>query len=63
MVASFATTLVSFLPPKFLRRFFPPYVAGLTVFLVGVTLVSVGITVGGGDGMGWDGVGWDGMGW
>lgn len=41
MVCSFATTLISFLPPKVLRKFFPTWIAGLTVFLVGVNLIGV----------------------
>ena len=41
MVCSFATTLISFLPPKVLRKLFPTWIAGLTVFLVGVTLIGV----------------------
>jgi len=47
MVCSFATTLISFLPPRVLRKLFPTWIAGLTVFLVGVTLIGVaGISVG-----------------
>ena len=38
--------VISFLPTKVLRRIFPSWIAGLTVFLVGVTLVGVGIKVG-----------------
>ena len=46
MVCSFATTLISFLPPKVLRKLFPTWIAGLTVFLVGVNLIGVaGISV------------------
>ena len=46
MVCSFATTLISFLPPRVLRKLFPTWIAGLTVFLVGVTLIGVaGISV------------------
>ena len=46
MVCSFATTLISFLPPRVLRRLFPTWIAGLTVFLVGVNLIGVaGISV------------------
>lgn len=41
MVCSFATTLISFLPPRVLRRLFPTWIAGLTVFLVGVNLIGV----------------------
>ena len=44
MVSAFATIMVSFFPRKVLRRLFPPYVAGLTVFLVGVYLCGVMIT-------------------
>ena len=46
MVCSFATTIVSFFPTAWLRRLFPTWIAGLTVFLVGVNLIGVaGISV------------------
>lgn len=46
MVCSFATTIVSFFPKSWLRRLFPTWIAGLTVFLVGVNLIGVaGISV------------------
>ena len=44
MVCAFSTIFVSFLPTKLLRRLFPTYIAGLTVFLVGVYLCGVEIT-------------------
>lgn len=42
MVCSFVTTILSFFPIRFLRRIFRPWIAGTTVFLVGVTLVGAG---------------------
>ena len=47
-VCSFATTFASFLPTRILKRLFPRYIAGLTVFLVGVYLCGVEITNWGG---------------
>lgn len=44
MVCSFVVIFVSFFPTRLLQRLFPPYIAGLTVFLVGVFLCGVEIT-------------------
>ena len=47
LICAWSVVVISFLPTKVLRRIFPSWIAGLTVFLVGVTLVGVGIKVGG----------------
>ncbi|KAK9822799.1 hypothetical protein WJX74_011059 [Apatococcus lobatus] len=50
MVCSFVTTILSFFPISFLRRIFRPWIAGTTVFLMGVTLIGAGLeNWGGGD--------------
>ena len=37
--------MLSFLPYKALKRIFPPIVTGVTIFLIGVSLVAVGFKV------------------
>ena len=38
---------VSFLPHRVIRKVFPPVVCGLVIMLIGISLVGVGIKVGG----------------
>ena len=35
--------LISIIPPRFLKRLCPPFVLGVTVFLIGVQLTGAGI--------------------
>ncbi|KAF9370407.1 hypothetical protein CPB97_002758 [Podila verticillata] len=48
MVCSLLPILLSFLPPRVLKRVFPPIVTGVTVMLIGVHLVTSGMTQWGG---------------
>ncbi|KAG0098576.1 hypothetical protein BGZ93_011105 [Podila epicladia] len=48
MVCSLLPILLSFMPPKVLKRIFPPIVTGVTVLLIGVHLVTSGMTQWGG---------------
>jgi len=41
-VCSLLEILISFLPPKFLQKIFPPIVTGPTVMLIGVNLIGTG---------------------
>lgn len=40
MVCSLFEIAVSFLPPKVLKRIFPPMVSGVTIFLIGCSVIS-----------------------
>jgi uracil-xanthine permease len=42
--------LIAFIPPPTLRKIFPPWLAGMGVFLIGVNLVGVGMMQWGGGG-------------
>ncbi|KAF9430556.1 hypothetical protein BGZ94_006206 [Podila epigama] len=48
MVCSILPIILSFMPPKVLKRIFPPIVTGVTVMLIGVHLVHSGMTQWGG---------------
>jgi len=50
MVGAIFQSMFSFIPPRFLRRIFPSWLAGLGVFLIGVSLVGVGVQSWGGGG-------------
>ncbi|KAF9903827.1 hypothetical protein EC991_003275 [Linnemannia zychae] len=51
MVCSILPILLSFLPPKVLKKVFPPIVTGVTVMMIGVHLVTSGMSQwGGGNG-------------
>lgn len=43
MVASLLELCLSLVPPRTLRRMFPPIVTGTAVFLIGASLVGTGI--------------------
>ena len=43
LVCCWITFAVSWLPTRILRKLFPSWIAGLTVFLVGVTLLGIGM--------------------
>ncbi|RUO96318.1 permease family-domain-containing protein, partial [Jimgerdemannia flammicorona] len=47
-VCAFLEIGLSFLPPKVLKRIFPPIVTGTTVFLIGVSLITAGFESWGG---------------
>lgn len=51
IVGSLFQALIAFIPPANLRRIFPPWLAGMGVFLIGVNLTGVGVTQWGGPGM------------
>ena len=38
--------LLSFMPPRMLKRCFPPMVTGVTIFLIGAGLIGEGLKVG-----------------
>lgn len=44
MVGSLLEIGLSFIPPRLLRKIFPPIVTGTTVFLIGSSLVGVGLS-------------------
>jgi NCS2 family nucleobase:cation symporter-2 len=48
MICSLLPMALSFLPPKTLKRMFPPIVTGTTVFLIGLSLVTSGFQSWGG---------------
>ncbi|KAF8975917.1 hypothetical protein BGZ46_008737 [Entomortierella lignicola] len=48
MVCSLLPILLSFVPPRALKRIFPPIVTGVTVMLIGVSLVTSGMQQWGG---------------
>ncbi|KAF9112789.1 hypothetical protein BGX27_002790 [Mortierella sp. AM989] len=51
MICSLLPILMSFLPPRVLKKVFPPIVTGVTVMLIGVHLVTSGMSQwGGGNG-------------
>lgn len=39
------TVAISFMPPKAIRRVFPPMVSGVTIILIGVALITAGFQV------------------
>lgn len=43
MIASLLELGLSFVPPRTLRRLFPPIVTGTAVFLIGASLVGTGV--------------------
>ena len=43
LICAWITVIVSFLPTRMLRQLFPSWIAGLTVFLVGVSLLAIGM--------------------
>lgn len=48
MVACWTTVAISFLPPRAVRRIFPPMITGVTIFLIGAALIGTGIGYWGG---------------
>lgn len=44
MVCSSIEILLAFLPPKIMKKLFPPVVTGVTVFLIGAKLIGTGLT-------------------
>ncbi|KAF9427356.1 hypothetical protein BGZ76_002370 [Entomortierella beljakovae] len=44
MLCSLIEILLSFLPPRIMKRLFPPVVTGVTVFLIGAKLIGTGLT-------------------
>ncbi|KAJ6787138.1 hypothetical protein PWT90_05368 [Aphanocladium album] len=44
MVTALLEMLISFVPPKYLRKIFPPLVTGPTVMLIGISLVQSGFS-------------------
>ena len=45
MIAAVTVLCISFFPPPVMKRIFPPWIAGLCVFVGGVNLIGVGIGV------------------
>ena len=45
LVCCWVAVALSFMPPRMLRRCFPPMVTGLTIFLIGAGLIGTGIKV------------------
>jgi NCS2 family nucleobase:cation symporter-2 len=45
MIGSFVEMAMSFIPPRFLRKIFPPWISGLTIFLIGASLIGSGVKV------------------
>lgn len=45
LVCCWLAVLLSFMPPRALRRCFPPLVTGTTIFLIGAGLIGTGLTV------------------
>ena len=43
MLASLLEIFLSFVPPRTLKRLFPPIVTGTAVFLIGASLVGTGV--------------------
>eukprot|EP00891_Asterochloris_glomerata_P005932 jgi/Astpho2/5932/Aster-02419 len=43
LVCAWLTVALSFMPPKLLRRIFPPLVTGSTIFLIGAGLIGTGL--------------------
>jgi len=48
MIGSFVEMAMSFIPPRFLRKIFPPWISGLTIFLIGASLIGSGVKAWGG---------------
>jgi len=48
MIGSFVELLMSFIPPRILRKVFPPWISGLTIFLIGASLIGSGVKAWGG---------------
>jgi uracil-xanthine permease len=48
MVACLTTIAISFMPPRAVRRVFPPMVTGITIFLIGAALIGTGMKYWGG---------------
>ncbi len=46
LVCCWLAVALSFMPPRMLRRCFPPMVTGLTIFLIGAGLIGTGLKVG-----------------
>ena len=46
LVCCWVAVALSFMPPRMLRRCFPPMVTGLTIFLIGAGLIGTGLKVG-----------------
>ncbi|KAF9198039.1 hypothetical protein BGZ49_001264 [Haplosporangium sp. Z 27] len=44
MLCSLIEIVLSFLPPRIMKRLFPPVVTGVTVFLIGAKLIGTGLT-------------------
>ena len=44
MIGALLEIALSFIPPKALRRIFPPIVTGITVLLIGASLIPVGLS-------------------
>jgi xanthine/uracil permease len=45
MIGSFVEMLMSFIPARYLRAIFPPWISGLTIFLIGASLIGSGVKV------------------
>lgn len=48
LVACFTTIAISFMPPRAVRRVFPPMISGVTIFLIGAALIETGMQYWGG---------------
>eukprot|EP00873_Tetraselmis_striata_P000948 jgi/Tetstr1/421212/TSEL_001117.t1 len=48
MIGSFVEMGMSFIPPRYLRKIFPPWISGLTIFLIGASLIGSGVKAWGG---------------
>ncbi|DBB13713.1 TPA: hypothetical protein ACH3X3_000728 [Trebouxia sp. C0006] len=48
LVCCWVAVALSFMPPRMLRRCFPPMVTGLTIFLIGAGLIGTGLKAWGG---------------
>ena len=49
LVCCWWSVALSFMPPKMLKRVFPPVVTGVTIFLIGASLITAGIDNWGGE--------------
>ena len=45
MIGAFVEAAMSFIPTRILRKVFPPYISGLTIFLIGASLIGSGVRV------------------
>ena len=43
LVCCWWSVALSFMPPRMLKRVFPPVVTGVTIFLIGASLITAGI--------------------